>query len=51
MIISSDLSSSPPTYYMPNHQPFFDWETYLRETNSESAPLKCFKQVGGKTLF
>lgn len=42
---NNDLPPSP-TYYMPVQQyQHFDWEAYLKETNSVAAPLKCFKQV------
>lgn len=41
--VNCDLSASP-SYYMPTSQ-FFDWNAYLKETNSEAAPAHCFKQV------
>ncbi|XP_065225451.1 polycomb protein Scm-like isoform X2 [Planococcus citri] len=37
-----DLPPSP-THYLTTQQTF-DWETYLKETNSEPAPADCFKQ-------
>ncbi|KAL0276404.1 UNVERIFIED_CONTAM: hypothetical protein PYX00_003990 [Menopon gallinae] len=34
----NDRTAKPDTY------PIFDWESYLKETNSQAAPPECYKQ-------
>lgn len=41
----NDLPPSPTHYLATHSQQSFDWESYLKETNSEAAPQHCFKQV------
>ncbi|XP_065222020.1 polycomb protein Scm-like isoform X2 [Planococcus citri] len=41
---TNDLPSSPTHFLGIQSHQSFDWETYLRETNSEAAPEYCFKQ-------
>ncbi|XP_066245660.1 polycomb protein Scm-like isoform X1 [Euwallacea similis] len=41
---SSSMDSSPITFQT------FDWDDYLQETNSEAAPLSCFRQGSSPPL-
>ncbi|KAK9884732.1 hypothetical protein WA026_007577 [Henosepilachna vigintioctopunctata] len=38
------LEGSPGPFQYETYQPF-DWDEYLKESNSEAAPLHCFKQA------
>lgn len=41
---SSSSSTSSGNFQFETYQTF-DWEQYLKETNSTAAPAECFKQV------
>lgn len=44
----STTSNPPSTSNGPfQYETFqtFDWDNYLKETNSKAAPIECFKQV------
>ncbi|CAH1982509.1 unnamed protein product [Acanthoscelides obtectus] len=43
------LEGSPGPFQYETYQPF-DWEEYLRETNSSPAPHSCFKQASSPPL-
>lgn len=42
--VSPNLEGSPGPFQYETYQPF-DWEEYLKETNSEPAPQHCFRQA------
>lgn len=46
---TTPLEASPGPFQYETYQPF-DWEEYLRETNSNPAPLVCFKQAANPPL-
>lgn len=42
--ISHSPSTSTGPFQYETYQTF-DWDLYLKETNSQAAPIECFKQV------
>lgn len=43
-VISQPSSTSATAFHYESYSTF-DWDLYLRETNSTAAPIECFKQV------
>lgn len=46
----SRSASTSTGFHVETYQTF-DWDLYLRETNSTAAPLEYFKQVNYNTLY
>ena len=42
--VSQSPSTSSGNFQFETYQTF-DWDQYLKETNSVAAPIECFKQV------